>query len=226
IIETPFHNKIIPQMTEEEVEHIISIYYQRYTSFGENPNNLITIIFKNHGINAGASQPHAHSQIVGSRVIPLNIRNMIFEAQRFFDKIGICVVCEVLNFELVEEKRVIYQNESFVSLVPYAANMPHETWIIPKTHQAGFNRITKKEQKDLAQILKIIITKFYKAINNPDFNFIIHSVPYTLSDVPFFHWYLRIVPRIVTPGGFEIGTRIHVNIVYPEESAEILRNCK
>ncbi|MDY6861981.1 MAG: galactose-1-phosphate uridylyltransferase, partial [Thermodesulfobacteriota bacterium] len=53
IIETPFHNKIIPHMTEEEVEHIISIYYQRYTSFGENPNNLITIIFKNHGINAG-----------------------------------------------------------------------------------------------------------------------------------------------------------------------------
>ena len=226
IIETPFHNKVMAKMTKEEVETILSVYYQRYTAFSENPNNLITVIFKNSGINAGASQPHAHSQIVGSRVVPLNIRYMLFEAQRFFDKIGICVLCEVLNFELEKDKRIICQNESFVSIVPYAANMPHETWIIPKVHQAGFNRTTEKERKDLAEILQIVLIKFDKTLNNPDFNYVIHNPPYPLSDVPFFHWYLRIVPRIKTPGGLEIGTRIHVNTIFPEKSAELLRDCK
>ncbi|MDY6974537.1 MAG: galactose-1-phosphate uridylyltransferase, partial [Thermodesulfobacteriota bacterium] len=207
-------------------EDIIYTYYQRYLAYGENPNNLITIIFKNHGIQAGASQTHAHSQIVGSRIVPLNIRYLMFEAQRFFDKIGICVLCEVLNFELKEEKRVICQNEHFAGIVPYAANVPHETWIIPKVHQAGFNRITEAEVKSLADILLIMLKKLYKVLDNPNFNYVIYSAPYRMSDVPFFHWHFKIVPRIKTPGGFEIGTRIHVNTVYPEESAEMLQRCE
>ncbi|MDY6843807.1 MAG: galactose-1-phosphate uridylyltransferase [Thermodesulfobacteriota bacterium] len=226
VVETSLHNKVIATMTQKDVEHIISIYLHRYNHFGENPNNLITIIFKNHGVQAGASQPHAHSQMVGSRVVPLNTRYLLSEAQRFFDKAGICVMCEVLNYEFEEETRLIYQNGSFVGLIPYAANMPHETWIIPKIHQAGFNRIAEEEKRDLAEILRIILAKFYKAFHNPDFNYVIQSTPYPLSDVPFFHWYMRIVPRIKMPGGFEIGTRIHVNTVYPEESAEMLRECK
>ena len=57
-------------------------------------------------------------------------------------------------------------------------------------------------------------------------NYLIHSAPYHLSEVPFFHWHFKIVPRIKTPGGFEIGTRIQVNTVYPEESAEMFQKCK
>lgn len=224
VIETPYHNEIIPKMTKKQVEDIISAYYNRHIEFGKIKNNLITIIFKNHGVKAGASQPHAHSQIVASRIVPLNTRYMLFETQKYFDSKGICVFCEVLEFELKEEKRIIYENKLFVSLVPYAAAEPHEVWIIPKIHNADFNRTTEEERSYFADALQNILIKFYHAFNNPDFNYVIYNAPYHLSDVPFFHWYMRLIPRIKIAAGFEIGTRIGVNTVYPEESAKILRD--
>jgi len=40
--------------------------------------------------------------------------------------------------------------------------------------------------------------------------------------VPFLHFFIRIVPRIGTPGGFEAGTGMSVNPVAPEEARNLL----
>jgi galactose-1-phosphate uridylyltransferase len=92
----------------------------------------------------------------------------------------------------IENKRIIYQNDYFAGLIPYAAGMPHETWIIPKIHHAGFNKTTENEKIDFADILHKILEKFYIALNNPDFNYVIFSAPYSLSEVPF----IRKNPRL------------------------------
>ena len=41
------------------------------------------IIFKNHGQAAGTSLEHTHSQIVGTVVVPSNIRKKLEEAYRY-----------------------------------------------------------------------------------------------------------------------------------------------
>ena len=45
---------------------------------------------------------------------------------------------------------------------------------------------------------------------------------HTMHGAPFYHLYLQILPRLSTPGGFEIGTNIPVNTVWPEDVAAIL----
>jgi len=37
------------------------------------------------------------------------------------------------------------------------------------------------------------------------------------------HWFVEIVPRLTTPAGFELGSRIVVNIQTPETVAAELR---
>lgn len=226
IIENSRHSKTIVDMDEDEIKNIILAFIDRYRAFKKNPNNLITIIFKNYGAMAGQSQIHSHSQIVGSRVVPLYIRSLLREAERYFDDNGTCVFCDILEYEIEEKKRVVYQNEDYVIFVPYAAGSEHETWIMPRFHSSGMDALTGKRIDNLANALQTILRKFNLAIDNPDFNFVIRNAPYPMSSVPFYHCHIQLLPRIKILGGFERGTRIQVNTILPEVSARMLRECK
>lgn len=223
VIDHAHHHQHLTTMTKEETHHVIEAYRKRYLVLEKNPNNLLTIIFKNYGAAAGASQPHPHSQIVGSRVVPIYVRSLLHEAEAYFDQFGVCVFCEILRFELEHKERTVLDNSDFLAFVPYAAGMPHEVMILPKKHHADFGSITENEEKMLAEILQGVLRRIQQALGDPDFNYVIRTAPYPLSRVPFYHWHLHIYPQTNIPGGFELGTQIRVNPIFPEESADLLR---
>jgi UDPglucose--hexose-1-phosphate uridylyltransferase len=226
VIETEKHNKTIDDLTKEEIRNIVSAYVDRYNEFKHNPNNLITLIFKNYGLLAGQTQPHSHSQIVGSRVVPLYIRSLLHEAEKHFDNYGTCVFCDVLRYEMEQESRVVYYNDNYAAFVPFAAGSEHETWILPRWHTACLSDAVDERLEGLADVLQVLLSKFNLAIGNPDFNYVFRIGPYPLSQVPFYHWHVQVLPRTKIVGGFERATRIQVNTVLPEESAKMLRECE
>lgn len=225
VIDTDKHNKTITDLSRDEIKDVITVYMNRYSAFKKNPNNLIAILFKNYGVLAGQTQPHSHTQIVGSRVVPLYTRSLLHEAEKHFDTYGSCVFCDILKYEIEEKKRLVCQNDDYTVFVPYAAGAEHEVWVVPKWHQAGLDGIEGGRLDNLAASLHSILNKFCLSIDNPDFNFVFRTVPYPLSEVPYYHWHLQITPRTKIPGGFERGTRIQVNTVLPEVSAKMLREC-
>ena len=225
VIDTHKHNKTITDLSRDEIRTIVAVYLNRYATFRKNPNNLITILFKNYGVLAGQTQPHSHTQVVGSRIIPLYTRSLLHEAERHFDTFGSCVFCDILRYETEEQKRVVYHNDDYLAFVPYAAGAEHEVWIVPKLHKAGLQNIEGQRLDNLADSLQVVLTAFRISLENPDFNFVIRTAPYALSDVPFYHWHIQIMPRTKILGGFERGTRIQVNTIVPEDSAQMLRDC-
>lgn len=226
VIENPQHNKTFATMTQEEVAAVVRLYTGMFNKLREAPRTLLTLIFKNHGVRSGASQIHPHSQIVSMRVVPNYIRFLLEEAQRYFDSHGQCVFCAISEFELNEKKRLIYENKQFFSLVPYAASVPYQILIMPKKHDSLFGDMPDDEINDFADCLRITMRKLYLGLSNPDFNLILRNPPYSLSDVPFYHWQMEIVPHILTLGGFELGSRVNVNVITPEKSAAHLRKVK
>ena len=225
VIDTHKHNKTITDLSRDEIKTIVAVYLNRYTTFQKNPNNLITILFKNYGVLAGQTQPHSHTQVVGSRIIPLYTRSLLHEAERHFDTYGSCVFCDMLRYEMEQKTRIVYHNDDYLAFVPYAAGAEHEVWIAPKWHKAGLQDIEGQGIHNLADTLQIILTAFRLSLDNPDFNFVIRTAPYVLSEVPFYHWHIQIMPRTKILGGFERGTRIQVNTIVPEDSAQMLRGC-
>ena len=226
VIESPIHNKSFAVMSQEEVMPAVELYVRRYRKLGENPNNLLTIIFKNHGKKSGASQKHPHSQIVASRVVPNHVRNLLEESRRYFDNEGVCVHCKIVNFELKNKTRIIYENDRYVSLCPYAAPVPFQIDIYPKVHQSNFGNLDKDHIRDLSDCLRVTMKKIYLRLSNPDFNIIFRNPPYQDTNVPYCHWFIQLAPHCITPGGFEIGSRMHVNVLPPEVAAEELRKIK
>jgi UDPglucose--hexose-1-phosphate uridylyltransferase len=226
VIESPIHNKTFAVMDHSEVVPVIELYVRRYIELGNNPNNLITIIFKNHGQASGASQQHPHSQIIASRVVPNYVRNIVEEARRYFDNEGVCVHCKIINHELKEKKRIVYENEHFVTISPYAAPMPFQLDIYPKKHESDFRNLDNKLIEALSDCIRVTMRKLYIKLGNPDFNIIFRNPPYQDTNVPYCHWFVQIAPHCIIPGGFELGSRMNVNIIPPEQAAEELKNIK
>ncbi len=224
VIESPKHNADIATMSQEEVELIIETYYQRYINLMEDNESMMVIIFRNHGKRAGASLVHPHSQIIATPIVPQHRRWQEEEAQRYFDDWGKCIFCDVLEFELKEKTRIIAENKSFVAFIPFAAEVPYETWIMPKDHQADFGSISDPQKSDFAAMLKHVLGKMYDKLNDPDYNYVINTAARYKAEEPQVHWYCQIKPRLTTPAGFEIGSGISINPSLPEDNAEFLRN--
>jgi len=222
VLESPEHNKTLATMSQGEAEAVVDLYLKRFNTLERNPNNLLCSIFKNHGPRSGASQVHPHTQILGMRVVPNFHRFLLDEAQRFFDSNGVCVFCKTIDFELKHEKRIVYQNEQFVSFVPYATSVPFEVNLLAKEHSASMGNLSDTGAAAFSDCLRKTMRKIYNALSNPDYNLTFRNPPYPISKVPFYHWHLEIMPHTNVRGGFEMGSRIGVSVVPPEQAAAIL----
>ncbi|MGZ3605724.1 MAG: galactose-1-phosphate uridylyltransferase, partial [Thermodesulfobacteriota bacterium] len=127
VIESPIHNQLLPLMEDKQVEEVLLAYRERYLALREDPRIKLIIVFKNHGEAAGTSLDHPHSQLVGTAVVPSNIRKKLEEAARYYDDHGRCVYCDSIKEELKFGKRIVMDTERFVVLQSFASRSPFET---------------------------------------------------------------------------------------------------
>jgi UDPglucose--hexose-1-phosphate uridylyltransferase len=226
IIDSSLHNVSIATLPVKDVENILFVYKKRFCDLYKIDYIEHVIIFKNHGIRAGTSLQHPHSQIVGTPVIPGRLKDRIEGALRYYDDFGQCLYCLILKEELNDGVRIISQNDSFAAFIPYSALSPFHIWIFPKRHSGCFGSITDSELHDLAKILKEILERLYVGLGDPDFNYVIHSLSPSECAVKYFHWYLSIVTRVTRTAGFEIGTGMYINPSIPDSSVKFLKNIK
>ena len=222
IIESPDHEQDIATMSVEEVELVIDTYQRRYIDLMLSNNNMMGIIFRNHGKRAGASLSHPHSQILVTGVVSQHRRWLEQEAQRYYDDWARCVYCDILEHEIQEDRRVVAENSSFLAFVPFAAEVPFEMWIMPKQHEADFGSISDQEKAEFASILRMVLANLYEKLNDPDYNYVINTAARYKAEEPQGHWYCRIMPRLTTRAGFEIVSGMSINPSIPEADADFL----
>jgi UDPglucose--hexose-1-phosphate uridylyltransferase len=223
IIESPLHNQQIASMDPEDVRLVIETYHRRYLQVMAHHRNMIPVIFRNHGPGAGTSLLHPHSQLIVTGVVPGHVRRRDNQAQQYFDEWGRCVFCDIMDFERKKGDRIVVENNAFLAFVPFAARVPFETWIMPRAHQADFGDISEEEKESFSEILRRILSLLYKKLNDPDYNYVIHTSPRFSAGEPHLHWYLQIRPRLTTQAGFEIGSGISINPSLPEQDAAYLK---
>ena len=224
VIETPDHSKTTALLAEKDVETIFEAYRRRYAAMDADDRIEQITIFKNHGEAAGTSLEHPHSQIIGTPVIPVDVRDRLEGALHHYDQTGECLFCRMLELEIKEGARVVEETEHFAWFVPYAALTPFHSWIFPKQHRASFAEASDAEMTDLARFLRRSLRRIYKGLDNPDFNYTIRTAPRESGNVRYYHWYLSIVLRLTKLAGFELGSGMFINVALPEASAKFLRD--
>ena len=223
IIESPEHDKVIATMDLLQVEKIFEVYKARFTELAKDPRIDSVILFKNHGRGAGTSLYHPHSQVVALPVIPKSLHERLEIGREHFDAEGSCIYCDTIKMEKADGERIVVETDSYIAFVPYASRMPFEIWVLPKFHSSNFDDISAQQCGNLAGIMKTALEKLYRAVGDPDFNFAIYSAPCRDRNIEFYHWHIKIFPRIASLAGFEVGSGVAINTVVPENAAKYLR---
>ena len=227
LIETPYHNKDIPDLLNQEVENIISMSCTRAKDLIKDKRFKYIMLFRNYGQAAGASLEHPHTQIIALPMVPKNAMEEIRGAQHYFEYRERCIFCDIIRQEIQEKERIILENKYFLSFCPFVSRFPFEIWIIPKRHSGYFCHMPQEEIPALATILKDTITKIKKVFVNLSYNFIIHSSPVNgEGDVEYYHWHIEFMPKLMRVAGFEWGTGFYIDPTPPELAVEYLKAIK
>lgn len=197
IIHSPDHHKNFGELPLFSVELIFKTYRVRYNKHKDKGQ---VYIFHNHGEAGGESLPHPHTQLV---VIPFEV------------KMDIPRLASLQEMSLVSKNQEVLSTSHFEIFSPKTSQWPDEIWIAPKKRGRSFGEVNDGEIADLAfAISRLVQILDLRHGHEFPFNFYI----YQGGD-----WYLRIIPRVKSLGGFEIGTGIFVNT---QDSTETIKFIK
>ncbi|NPA41333.1 MAG: DUF4931 domain-containing protein [Aquificae bacterium] len=215
IVDSPLHEDDID--TISHLEDLLKVYQQRMVYY-YNKRVKYVAVFRNRGREAGASIPHPHSQVLA---LPFHPNRFLKEKERYKvqrkDILG-----EFLEKELQLQERVFTASTNFVVLMAYAPVVPYELWIVPKVKVNSF--VSETRLDELADLLRNSVSTLKEFFGKGlSYNITFQSAPPWDRD---YRYYIRILPRVSTFGGFELETENIIVSVAPEEAIMELRTLK
>lgn len=231
VIITYDHENHTPKQPVWLVEEMLRAYQERILDLKKEKKIKYVHIFVNEGDEAGASIAHPHSQLVAFNFIPERIQKELKGAKEYYQRFKKCIFCDIVKKEKNQKERIVLENENFIAFTPYFSRFPFEIWILPKIHQASFEKINEINRKSLAEILKYSLLKLDKGLGEPAYNYYFHTAPVNVDSRQSkvdsrYHWHIEIFPRIDIWAGVELGTQVIINTMVPEVAAKFLRKVK
>lgn len=220
IIEDRVHNRKIFQI--KHYDEVLKIYANRIEEIYKTNGIEYVMLFRNYGINAGASLRHPHSQIVGLGIVPFRVLDEINHFKSYFDKNKRCPMCDTINNEIIDKKRVVSMSNNYIAFAPFASRFNFEIWIAPLNHIPCFT--IKEDFISLKEIIFDVFKKLDRVIDDLSYNMIFHIS--SVKKVDSFHWHIEILPKLAMPAGFEWGSGMYINSISPETCVNYLRTGK
>ncbi len=224
VIETPNHASDFADVSANHMRDVLLMFRDRVLDLKKDVRFQYILIFKNHGVAAGASLEHTHSQLIATPIIPIQVADEIDGGRRFFNYKERCIYCDIILQELKSQIRVVSNSNSYIVIEPFAPRFPYETWILPKQHYSHFETMPETQYTELANTLKETLNRINQTLGYPPYNFILHTSPVQESFLLEYHWHIEIMPKLAKIAGFEWGSGFYINSTPPEIAAEDLRN--
>ena len=227
---SPKHNLTLAELKQEEIIKVINTWREEYSSLGSKPFINYVQIFENKGVIMGCSNPHPHGQIWAQENIPNEPAKEQLNQLKYFKEKNKTLLNDYISLEIQKQERVVYENESFILIVPFWAVWPFETMIISKRQLNNILQLNEKEIEQFADILKITTVK-YDNIFNISFPYSagIHQAPTDGLEHPEWHFHMHFYPPLLRSAiikkfmvGYEMLSEPQRDIT-PERNAEILK---
>lgn len=227
LLVTRDHTKHFADLDPDRALRVLEALQRRYRTLAKDHCLLYASTFFNWGVTAGASLYHPHYQILTLPVVPPSVHHSLAGSERYFRQHRKCAHCEMLRWERKEKRRIIEENGLAISISPFVPMQPFELKVFPKRHLPYFEHTPRKDLRSVARVLQSTLRKVTKRLNDPDYNFFIHTAPLkNQKRYRYYHWHIEIVPKIQIPGGFELSTGMDINVVDPDRVAAILKGKK
>jgi UDPglucose--hexose-1-phosphate uridylyltransferase len=233
IIETPQHIANIADLEETQIAKGITCWIDRFLDLGRDERFKYVLVFKNYGWASGGGRVrHARTQLIATPVTPKRVKEELQGAKKYYDYHERCVFCDLIRQEIQTKDRVVMEIDGFIAITAFASRFPFEVWILPKDHSCDFSSMSVEKRLYLGKILKKVLTKLKVGLDDPPYNFVLHTSPFRRTQTKAgywktiendYHWHIEIIPRLTSQAGFEWGTGFYICPISPEESAKYLR---
>ncbi len=223
VVVTRDHKRHMAQFSMREIKEVFSAYQTRFLELKDKRFVNHISIFHNHGQEAGASIAHPHSQIITTPLIDSDLQTALNNSKMYSKKENKCIYCKMNEWEKKSGERVVFENKDFLALCPFASKKAFEVIVSPKEHLAYFENITEEKKETLAEAFKEALGRLYKGLDNPAYNFYLHTAPTDGKNHDYYHWHWTILPATSTSAGFEMGSQMEISTIEPEKAAEYLR---
>ncbi len=227
---SPKHNLTLAEMTENEIEQVIATWQEEFRMLGEKPYINHVQIFENKGSIMGNSNPHPHCQIWAQEGIPMETKKELKQFKAYSSRKKRGLLTDYLKLELRLKDRLVFENASFVVVVPYWAIWPYETMIIPKRRISNILQLKPDERKGYAGAIKAVTVKYDNLFNiSFPYSAGLHQAPTDNRRHSEWHFHMHFYPPLLRSAqikkfmvGYEMLAEPQRDIT-PEESARTLR---
>lgn len=222
-VECGEHKTSLTDLPADHVQLILQSYAARLRHWRALKIFQYGVVFKNSGAAAGATLSHLHSQLMVTSFLPTEIQRLRDRWLDFAGKYHACPVCNMIQRELADASRLVWESDNFVAICPYASRSPYFVSIFPKQHQSMFESALDDVESELASYLLRTIKALESALSNASYNYVIHTSPFSSDSESDFHWRIDLFPRLGKLAGFEWASGSQINSILPEEAARTLR---
>lgn len=237
LVENPNHQRNLWQATDREIELFLRLAAERILDLKNDARIKYVSLFKDYGSHAGQEFDHPTSQLTATMFVPRRVLYELRAGREYFLSKERCVFCDILNQEERQSVRVVEARGDYVVLCPYAPRVPYETWILPRTHEAGFER-TALVRPDMLGELAAILRRTLQRIRTmgEDFHLVLHTSPNSLhpsKTLGFwktieddYHWHIEILPVIGSKSRSYTFKEVYYSPVSSEAAVKHLREAK
>jgi UDPglucose--hexose-1-phosphate uridylyltransferase len=227
---SPKHNLTIANMEPADLRRVVDTWVEQFLDLGRRDIIGYVQIFENRGAMMGASNPHPHCQIWSSHSVPNEVATEQESQLAWRGAHHSCLLCDYTNLELSSRERVLEENESFVTVVPFWAIWPFETMVVSKRHLTSLDGLTDAERDGLADILKRTTARYDRLFHvSFPYSLGFHQRPTDGAPHDEWHFHAHFYPpllRSATVRKFLVGYEMLATPqrdITPEAAAERLR---
>ncbi|GIX00419.1 MAG: galactose-1-phosphate uridylyltransferase [Pirellulaceae bacterium] len=223
IVESPHHFSSLSQLSDQETALVFTAYRDRLRYWLQDRLISYAVVFKNSGLDAGASLAHIHSQLIATDTVPADVFRLNQRMHQFLEQEGECVFCRMVHTELEAEMRIVEATEDWLAFCPFASRLPGSVTILPRDHQTCFEQIDDRAVASLARFMRRLVQRIEHCYPQAAYNYVIHTAPGGSRESTAFHWRIEMFPRLTKVAGFEWGSECYINPILPEHAAACYR---
>jgi UDPglucose--hexose-1-phosphate uridylyltransferase len=214
----------------ERIALILEVWRDRYIELGRRDDVEYVLVFENRGVEVGVTLHHPHGQIYAYPFVPPVPARELERQRAHYDQHGRNLLESLIEAELEERRRILYEDEMAVAFMPAFARYAYEVWVAPRRACASLRQMEPAICGGLARALKTTLLKFDRLWGRPfPYVMVVHQAPTDGADHPEAHLHFEFYPAYRMPGrlkylaGSELGGGVFTSDTVPEEKAAELQ---
>jgi UDPglucose--hexose-1-phosphate uridylyltransferase len=225
---SPDHARTLPELSLPEIEAVIDTWQAQCAELGRHWRWVQ--VFENKGAAMGCSNPHPHGQIWATDVLPGEPANEDRRQREYRREHGRALLLDYAALEQSDGERTVVETEHWLAVVPYWAQWPFETLLLPKGAVARLTELSPAQASDLALVLKRLTSR-YDNLFRCSFPYSMgwHGAPFDGADSTHWQLHAHFYPpllRSATVRKFMVGYEMLAEVqrdLTPEQAAAALR---